>query len=68
SEVGVVSEELYQLIQKKYKDSFGCVEKIADFLAERFNNQISTDEKMYLTIDSARLVHENRCKYIKKVV
>ena len=62
SEVGEVSEELYQVIQKKYKDTFGCVEKIADFLAERFNYQISTDEKMYLTIHTARLVHENRCK------
>lgn len=45
SEVGEVSEELYQVIQKKYKDTFGCVEKIADFLAEIFNYQMSTDEK-----------------------
>lgn len=62
SEVGEVSEELFQVIQKKYKDTFGCVEKIADFLAETFNYQMSTDEKMYLTIHTARLVHENRCK------
>lgn len=62
TEVGEVSEELFQVIQKKYKDTFGCVEKIADFLAEAFNYQMSTDEKMYLTIHTACLVHENRCK------
>lgn len=47
---------------KKYKDTFGCVEKIADFLTGAFDYQMSTDEKMYLTIHTARLVHENRCK------
>ncbi|HFX3760880.1 PRD domain-containing protein [Enterococcus faecium] len=62
SEDGEVSEELFQVIQKKYKDTFGCVEKIADFLTGAFDYQMSTDEKMYLTIHTARLVHENRCK------
>ncbi|WP_165003557.1 MULTISPECIES: PRD domain-containing protein [unclassified Enterococcus] len=57
-----VSEELFQIIQKKYGDTFGCVEKIADFLAGAFDYQMSKDEKMYLTIHTARLVHENRCK------
>ena len=62
SEDGEVSEELFQVVQKKYKDTFGCVEKIADFLTGAFDYQMSTDEKMYLTIHTARLVHENRCK------
>lgn len=57
-----VEEELLQIIQRKHPTALACVDKIALFLFETLNYQMSQDETMYLTIHIARLVQEDRLK------
>lgn len=51
--------ELYEVIKKKYRNSYNCVNKIAEFLSESYHYTISKEEKMYLIIHIARVVQTN---------
>ncbi|MBM7690573.1 transcription antiterminator LicT [Enterococcus ureilyticus] len=51
--------ELYEVIKKKYRNAYNCVNKIADFLTESYHYTISKEEKMYLIIHIARVVQTN---------
>ncbi|KAF1302332.1 MULTISPECIES: BglG family transcription antiterminator LicT [Enterococcus] len=57
---GEVEEELLQIVTKKYSNALRCVEKIDQFLADKYSYTMSSDEKMYLTIHIARLVQKSR--------
>lgn len=57
---GEVEEELLQIVTKKYSNALRCVEKIDQFLKDKYAYQMSSDEKMYLTIHIARLVQKSR--------
>lgn len=57
---GEVEEELLQIVTKKYGNALRCVEKIDQFLKDKYAYQMSSDEKMYLTIHIARLVQKSR--------
>ncbi|OJG94151.1 hypothetical protein RV18_GL003408 [Enterococcus termitis] len=52
-------DELYEVIKKKYRNAYNCVNKIADFLAANYHYTISKEEKMYLIIHIARVVQTN---------
>ncbi|MGM0214782.1 BglG family transcription antiterminator LicT [Enterococcus sp. AZ109] len=51
-------DELLLIIQKKYKNAYQCVEKIAEFIQKKYQYPMSNDEKLYLTIHIARLVQK----------
>lgn len=51
--------ELYEVIKKKYHNSYTCVNKIADFLSESYCYTVSKEEKMYLIIHIAHVVQTN---------
>lgn len=51
--------ELYEVIKKKYRNSYNCVNKIAEFLSDGYHYTISKEEKMYLIIHIARVVQTN---------
>ncbi|ALS38772.1 beta-glucoside operon transcriptional antiterminator [Enterococcus rotai] len=51
--------ELYEVIKKKYRNAYTCVNKIGDFLTETYAYTISKEEKMYLIIHIARVVQTN---------
>lgn len=51
-------DELLLIIQKKYKNAYQCVEKIAEFIQKKYHYPMSNDEKLYLTIHIARLVQK----------
>lgn len=51
--------ELYEVIKKKYHNAYTCVNKIADFLTENYQYNITNEEKMYLIIHIARLIQTN---------
>ncbi|MGG5343029.1 BglG family transcription antiterminator LicT [Enterococcus sp. AZ192] len=52
-------DELYEVIKKKYRNAYNCVNKIADFLKANYHYTISKEEKMYLIIHIARVVQTN---------
>ncbi|GCF93260.1 transcription antiterminator LicT [Enterococcus florum] len=51
-------DELLLIIQRKYKNAYDCVEKIAAFIQKKYLYEMSNDEKLYLTIHIARLVNK----------
>ncbi|MTD38270.1 PRD domain-containing protein [Erwinia sp. CPCC 100877] len=51
--------ELYEVIKKKYHNAYTCVNRIAEFLADRYHYTLSKEEKMYLIIHIARVVQTN---------
>ncbi|EOT41106.1 MULTISPECIES: BglG family transcription antiterminator LicT [Enterococcus] len=55
---GETDEELLLLIQKKYHNAYSCVEKINQYVVQKYNYHMSNDEKLYLTIHIARLVQK----------
>lgn len=52
-------DELYEVIKRKYRNAYNCVNKIADFLKANYHYTISKEEKMYLIIHIARVVQTN---------
>lgn len=48
---------LYEQIQQKYAKAFGCTERIAAYIANHYNWEISNDEKVYLTIHIHRVTY-----------
>lgn len=51
-------DELLLIIQRKYQNAYKCVGKIADFILEKYQYEMTNDEKLYLTIHIARLVQK----------
>ncbi len=48
---------LLDIIKEKYRNSYLCVEKIADMIRKNYDYEISDEEKLYLTIHIHRIVH-----------
>lgn len=51
-------EDLLLLIQQKYKNAYQCVEKISQFIQQKYHYEMGKDERLYLTIHVARLVQK----------
>lgn len=50
------NQDLYQIIQKQYPDSFGCGLKIREVLKDEYNITVNDDEMIYLVIHIQRIV------------
>lgn len=50
-----VQPELYEQVQKSYPNAFACMEKVALYMKKKKSWDLSTDEKMYLTIHIHRV-------------
>lgn len=51
--------ELFDMIKVKYPKSYECVRKIEGFIRQKYNNQLTKEEMLYLIIHTARVVQEN---------
>lgn len=49
------NEELFQMVQGKYKEELKCVEKIEAFLKSNYRWNCTNDEKLYLVLHIQRL-------------
>lgn len=54
--------ELLDIIKLKYVNAYQCVEKISEFLQKSYHYQISSEEKLYLTIHIERLIYKSEEK------
>ncbi len=54
------ADDLFFLVQRKYPTAFAGVQKIATYVAEKFQHHLSSDEQLYLTIHLARLAQKDR--------
>ncbi len=52
----VTDESLLNVLKQKHQKSDVCVDKISDFLQNRYNHQLSNDERVYLILHIARLL------------
>lgn len=55
----ILPVEMFLMVQKKYPESYECVEKICQFLYEEKHWHLSYDEKLYLTIHIERIKNIN---------
>ena len=53
--------ELFEIIKDKYPKSYDCTKRIEGFIKQKYNNDLTKEEKLYLIVHIARLVQEN-CK------
>lgn len=51
--------ELFEMIKNKYPKSYECTRKIEGFIKQKFNNDLTKEEKLYLIVHTARVVKEN---------
>ncbi|WOO89353.1 PRD domain-containing protein [Mollicutes bacterium LVI A0078] len=51
---------LYDMIQKSYVNSFGCVEKIEQHLLNDYSYSLSKEEKIYLTIHIENVIYKSK--------
>ncbi|MHC5248943.1 BglG family transcription antiterminator LicT [Enterococcus sp. LJL120] len=55
---GESDEDLLELVKIKYRNSFECVNRIDEFLKEKYYYEMTDDERLYLTIHIARLMEK----------
>lgn len=51
-------DELLEIIKKKYRNSYECVEQIAGFIERKYSYHLSKEEKLYLTIHIERVIYK----------
>ncbi|MGG7143090.1 BglG family transcription antiterminator LicT [Clostridium nigeriense] len=52
--------ELYEIIKTKYPNSYECTKRIEGFIKQKFNDELTKEEKLYLIVHTARVVKENQ--------
>lgn len=52
-------DDLFEVIKKKYINSYSCVESISEFVLKKYNYDLSNEEKLYLTIHIERLIYRS---------
>lgn len=52
-------DDLLDVIKVKYKNSYDCVNKVADFIYKKYNYILSNEEKLYLTIHIERVIYKS---------
>lgn len=52
--------ELFEIIRLKYPKSYECTKKIEGFIKQKFNSQLTKEEKLYLIVHTARVVKESQ--------
>lgn len=51
--------ELFEMMKYKYPRSYECTNKIYGFIEEKYNSELTKEEKLYLMVHTARVVKEN---------
>ena len=51
---------LYEQVKQKYKSAFQCTERIANFIEQKYDWEISNDEKVYLTVHIHRVTYRQQ--------
>lgn len=51
-------DDLLDLIKAKYHNAYQCVEKIGEFIFEKYRYVISNEERLYLTIHIERVIYK----------
>lgn len=52
--------DLFDMIKLKYPKSYECTKKIEGFINQKFNSELTKEEKLYLIVHTARVVKENQ--------
>lgn len=52
------SDDLWEVIRRKYSDAYRCVLKITQFIEKKYHYQLSKEEQLYLTIHIERVVNK----------
>lgn len=52
--------ELFEIIKTKYPKSYECTKRIEGFINQKFNSELTKEEKLYLIVHTARVVKENQ--------
>ncbi|MGG7179412.1 BglG family transcription antiterminator LicT [Clostridium paraputrificum] len=50
--------ELFDMIKVKYPKSYECTKRIEGFIKQKYNNDLTKEEKLYLIVHTARVVQE----------
>ncbi len=53
-------DDLYEIVKVKYRNAYGCVCKIAEFIEKKYHHVLSNEEKLYLTIHIERIIYKNK--------
>lgn len=51
-------DDLLDVIKMKYRNSYDCVSKVADFIYKKYDYILSNEEKLYLTIHIERVIYK----------
>lgn len=51
-------DEWYQLLKNKYRKSYNCIVKIADYIHDRYYYEMDREEMMYLMIHIEKVTRE----------
>ncbi len=51
-------DEWYQLLKDKYRKSYNCIVKIADYIHDRYYYEMDREEMMYLMIHIEKVTRE----------
>lgn len=54
------NDDLWEVIRGKYPGTFGCVEKITQFIGKKYEYGLSKEEQLYLTIHVERVVNKTK--------
>ncbi|MDO5411463.1 MAG: PRD domain-containing protein [Lachnospiraceae bacterium] len=54
------SDDLLDVIKKKYQNAYRCVEKIGQFIDRKYEYQLSKEELLYLTIHIERVINRTQ--------
>lgn len=52
------NDDLWEVIRGKYPKSYGCVEKITQFIEKKYKHRLSKEEELYLTIHIERVINQ----------
>ncbi len=66
---GIISESddmLYELVKSKYESAFECALKIADYVKEKYEFDVSRSEKTFLTVHIERVISSKNSAELKK--
>lgn len=51
--------ELYEVVKRKYKSSYICVENIGRFIKQKYTYELSKEEELYLMIHIERVINKS---------
>lgn len=54
-----IDNELYNMISKKYTNSFKCVDKIGELLIKKYHYELTQEDQLYLTVHIQRIIYNN---------